>query len=54
MFRRAAKTKQCETCGRWLTPKRAVEITDIQTGKFGFTSITATYCKADAPEERAA
>lgn len=56
--RRHTKTKQCEVCGQWFRPTEVVEITDagLDATEFGMGgwSITATFCRKDAPKEAAA
>ena len=57
MFRRRRKV-QCETCGRLVPATKAVQITASAPIRsewgVGGGSVTATYCKNDAPKEAAA
>lgn len=51
---RRRKVEQCEKCGRWLRRSQVVElVSEPERGKFGWTSMSATYCKRDAPKEAA-
>ena len=57
-WRRRGYRVECEKCGRKVKPSKAVTITDsgydaTEFGAGGW-SITATYCKADAPKGAAA
>jgi hypothetical protein len=40
---------QCEVCGKYLTERQAVEVTEEYPEEFGGTSMTATFCKKDRP-----
>jgi hypothetical protein len=40
---------QCEVCGRLLTDRQAVEVTEEYPEEFGGTSLTAVFCRKDAP-----
>lgn len=50
-FHRAAMTRdRCETCGRRLTVRDRVEVTDvIERTDLGGSAMVATYCRKDAP-----
>lgn len=43
------KPHQCEVCGRFLSDRQAVEITESYPDELGGTSMTATFCKKDRP-----
>lgn len=52
---RLPKTEQCEVCGKRLNRKQAVTVSSISTIRdpvfgTGGGGVTATYCKAHAPQ----
>lgn len=43
------RPEQCEVCGKRLTRRQAREVTAEFPEELGGTSITATFCRKDAP-----
>lgn len=53
--KRRAVRVECEVCGKRIRPKDAITVTDEGYGSTEFGaggwSMSATYCKTDAPQE---